>query len=165
MKGPNGEPAPGEPQAARPTPPAKVEARLIAPKETTIAARAPAQVEARDGAAANAGWMIQIGATDDPGKANALLIRARAQNRSTLASAKPVTEKIGKGTGAYLPRALRRALISLRPRIRLPLPQTQWIFLLSRPTTDAQPSAELSDPCHRVEPRSGVAASERPWPD
>ena len=101
VKGPNGEPAPGEPQAARPTPPAKVEARLIAPKETTIAARAPAQVEARDGAAANAGWMIQIGATDDLGKANALLIRARAQNRSTLASAKPVTEKARKAQGIY----------------------------------------------------------------
>ena len=41
--------------------------------------------------------MIQIGATDDPAKANALLIRARAQNRSTLASAKPVTEMVRKG--------------------------------------------------------------------
>ena len=41
--------------------------------------------------------MIQIGATDDPAKANALLIRARAQNRTTLASAKPVTEMVRKG--------------------------------------------------------------------
>ena len=43
------------------------------------------------------GWMIQIGATDDPAKANALLSRARERNRSTLASAKPFTEKVQKG--------------------------------------------------------------------
>ena len=35
--------------------------------------------------------------TDDPAKANALLIRARERNRSTLASAKPVTEKVHRG--------------------------------------------------------------------
>ena len=101
VKGPDGAPAPGEPQApadaaTRP----RLEARLTAPKETTIAARAPAQA-APDGGAAHAGWMIQIGATDDLAKANALLIRARAQNRSTLASAKPVTEKARNGQGTY----------------------------------------------------------------
>ena len=44
-----------------------------------------------------AGWMIQIGAPDDLAKANALLIRARERNPSTLASAKPLTEKVRKG--------------------------------------------------------------------
>ena len=44
--------------------------------------------------------MIQIGATDDPAKANALLIRAREQNRSILAAATPVTEKVRMGAGA-----------------------------------------------------------------
>ena len=41
--------------------------------------------------------MIQIGAPDNPDKANALLNRARERNRSTLASAKPLTEKVRKG--------------------------------------------------------------------
>ena len=43
--------------------------------------------------------MIQIGATDDLAKANALLIRARELNRSTLAAAKPVTEPVRKRDG------------------------------------------------------------------
>ena len=41
--------------------------------------------------------MIQVGATDNPVKANALLTLARERNPSTLASAKPVTEKVRKG--------------------------------------------------------------------
>ena len=48
-------------------------------------------------AAAGAGWMIQIGAPENLAKANALLSRARERNRSTLASAKPLTEKVRKG--------------------------------------------------------------------
>ena len=54
-----------------------------------------------DGGAARGGWMIQIGATDDPAKANALLIRARARNPSTLASARPITEKVHKGGDTF----------------------------------------------------------------
>ncbi len=42
------------------------------------------------------GVMIQIGATDDQGKAQELLARARAQTRS-LASAQPFTEKVQRG--------------------------------------------------------------------
>ena len=45
--------------------------------------------------------MIQIGATDDAGKANDLLIRARAQNRGALASARAVTEKFKKGGDVF----------------------------------------------------------------
>jgi D-alanyl-D-alanine carboxypeptidase len=41
--------------------------------------------------------MIQIGATDDAAKATALLGKALARDRSHLAGAKPVTEKIQKG--------------------------------------------------------------------
>ena len=41
--------------------------------------------------------MIQIGAPDSPAKADALLTRARERNPSTLASAKPLTEKVRKG--------------------------------------------------------------------
>jgi D-alanyl-D-alanine carboxypeptidase len=40
--------------------------------------------------------MIQIGATDDQGKAQELLARARSQARS-LASAQPFTEKVQRG--------------------------------------------------------------------
>jgi D-alanyl-D-alanine carboxypeptidase len=103
VKGPAG--APSEPQSATPTPPARpqgseAEAGLAASKET-IAARAPAQVEAREGGAAQTGWTIQIGAADDLAKANALLIRARARNRSTLSSAKPVTEMVRRGQETY----------------------------------------------------------------
>ena len=41
--------------------------------------------------------MIQIGATDDAGKANDLLARAKTQGRANLASARPFTEKVQKG--------------------------------------------------------------------
>jgi D-alanyl-D-alanine carboxypeptidase len=47
---------------------------------------------------AKSGWVVQIGASDNAEKANDLLIRARAQNRS-LAAAKPITEKVKKGVG------------------------------------------------------------------
>jgi D-alanyl-D-alanine carboxypeptidase len=54
-----------------------------------------------DGAPAPGSWMIQIGATDDLAQANALLAHARERNRSTLAAAKPVTETVRKGDGAF----------------------------------------------------------------
>jgi len=64
--------------------------------EATVAARVEdSHTQAHDG------WMIQIGATDDADKANSLLIRARAQTRSALASARPFTEKVQKGDGAF----------------------------------------------------------------
>jgi D-alanyl-D-alanine carboxypeptidase len=117
VKGPDGASAESARQPAQPAataeaamPPARlpgpqVQARLMpsasarprAPEGTAVAARAPSQVEENDSGDARGGWMIQIGATDDPGKANALLIRARAQNRTTLALAKPVTEKVRNG--------------------------------------------------------------------
>ena len=57
----------------------------------------PAGQDEATGDASAGGWMIQIGAPDSLAKANALLTRARERNRSTLASAKPVTEKVRKG--------------------------------------------------------------------
>ncbi|MGO8740669.1 serine hydrolase [Rhodoblastus sp.] len=45
------------------------------------------------------GWMIQIGATDDVGKAAELLDKAKARRGALLASAKPFTEKVQKGHG------------------------------------------------------------------
>lgn len=43
-----------------------------------------------------AGWIIQIGATDDAAKANDLLSRAKGKSRS-VASAQAFTEKVQKG--------------------------------------------------------------------
>jgi D-alanyl-D-alanine carboxypeptidase len=43
------------------------------------------------------GWMIQIGATDDAAKADALLARAKARRLSVLDDAKPFTQKVKKG--------------------------------------------------------------------
>jgi len=62
--------------------------------------RAPAEdpvikIEAARGA--KAGWAIQLGAVDDVEKANALLARARSQDRQLPASARPYTEKVQKG--------------------------------------------------------------------
>lgn len=49
-------------------------------------------------------WMIQLGATDDEGKAKEILARARAKAAGPLASASPFTEKVEKG-GSTLFRA------------------------------------------------------------
>lgn len=43
------------------------------------------------------GWMIQIGATEDPDKANQLLSRARSQLQGFPATARAFTEKVQKG--------------------------------------------------------------------
>jgi D-alanyl-D-alanine carboxypeptidase len=47
------------------------------------------------------GWVIQVGISDDAAKANALLARARAQNRGQLARARPFTEKVAKGEDVF----------------------------------------------------------------
>ncbi len=59
-----------------------------------------------DGAAkaSEKGWIIQIGATDDPAKAQALLDKARQHGRALLAGARPVTEKV-RGADGTLYRA------------------------------------------------------------
>ena len=66
--------------------------------EETRVARADESSEAAP--TPKGGWIVQIGATDDAGKANDLLIRAKAQNRA-LASAKPFTEKFKKGEDTF----------------------------------------------------------------
>jgi D-alanyl-D-alanine carboxypeptidase len=49
-------------------------------------------------AVARSGWMIQIGATGDMGKATELLARAKSQGRKTLTTAQALTEKVQKGS-------------------------------------------------------------------
>ena len=72
---------------------AALEARAKA--ATTIAAEtAPAPAD-------HAGWIIQIGISDDAAKANDLLTRARAQNHGQLAQARPFTEKVAKGEDIF----------------------------------------------------------------
>jgi D-alanyl-D-alanine carboxypeptidase len=94
------------PPSAKPS--AKIQARLAAASALVMpplgrpenaadeARRASRQDDDSDNLIAR-GVMIQIGAPDNLAKANALLSRARERNRSTLASAKPVTEKVRKG--------------------------------------------------------------------
>jgi D-alanyl-D-alanine carboxypeptidase len=57
-----------------------------------------ASAESHRPAAAHGGWMIQIGATDDIGKATALLARAKSEGAKALTSAQPFTEKVQKGS-------------------------------------------------------------------
>ncbi len=69
--------------------------------EATVPNRPSARSEDGEADQPGKGWMIQIGATDDAAKANALLDRARQRNRSILASARPVTEKVRKGEDTF----------------------------------------------------------------
>ena len=107
--------------------------------------------------------MIQIGATDDAAKASALLARARERNRSILAAAKPVTEKVRKGEDTFY-RARFAGLDPASAEIRLPLAQTQRILLLRRPRLTRETSSP-GPPFLCLERLSLVAASEHPWPD
>ncbi len=85
-------PAAIEPQpsrAAAPRPPANVQV-------TSSIAKAPEKVQAT-------GWVIQLGATDDEGKAKGIISNAKAKTRS-LADARGFTETVERG-GATLFRA------------------------------------------------------------
>ena len=79
-----------ESRAAQDAKAAKVEESRPA-EETRVAKSAETRPAARDG------WKVQIAATDDADKASDMLSRAQAENRSTLALAKPFTEKVQKG--------------------------------------------------------------------
>jgi D-alanyl-D-alanine carboxypeptidase len=97
------------PASAKPS--AKTQARLAAASALVMpplgrpspvedqrrSARASQQDQDSNGPTARGSWIIQVGAADNPVKANALLTLARERNPSTLASAKPVTEKVRKG--------------------------------------------------------------------
>ncbi len=66
-------------------------------EETKIAVAPPRPAESAPPPAARPGLLIQVGATDDEAKANALLARAKAQGPAALASAQGFTEKVQKG--------------------------------------------------------------------
>ncbi|HXW21250.1 MAG TPA: serine hydrolase [Roseiarcus sp.] len=71
------------------------------------AAPAPQDSESRptaseeDRSAGRDGWIVQIAATDDAGKATDMLNRAKSQNPSLLGMAKPFTEKVQKGDSTF----------------------------------------------------------------
>ncbi|HZZ62830.1 MAG TPA: serine hydrolase [Roseiarcus sp.] len=90
-------------EAAAPAKPKAVEpgARSSAAAEKTVAALPPAKSDGEEDAGSPKGWVIQIGATDDAAKANALLEKARQRNRSIPASARPVAEKVRKGEDTF----------------------------------------------------------------
>jgi D-alanyl-D-alanine carboxypeptidase len=91
VKGPDSVPSP-EP---RPATAAKAVVASHPKEETRIARSEEARSTVRDE------WMIQIGASDNPEKVDDLLSRAKAANRSTLASAKPFTQKVGNGDTTF----------------------------------------------------------------
>ncbi len=70
--------------------------------DATQVAKTVAKTDAKSDAqhAAKGDWIIQIGAADNAAKANSLLIRAKAGDR-TLASARPITEKFKKGGDVF----------------------------------------------------------------
>jgi D-alanyl-D-alanine carboxypeptidase len=74
------------------------EKTLTAMLEPTRSETVTAADAHRPPAAAHTGWMIQIGATDDIGKATALLARAKSEGTRALTSAQPFTEKVQKGS-------------------------------------------------------------------
>jgi D-alanyl-D-alanine carboxypeptidase len=81
---------------------AKTETRLEIAKVEPVrvaALRSNAEDEpvAHSGRPQNAGWMIQIGATDEAAKAQELLVRAKSESHAALSRARPFTEKIQKG--------------------------------------------------------------------
>ncbi len=88
------------PSATRAAAPAKDhgQEKALTAKLEPIHGDSVAAAESHRPAAARNGWMIQIGATDDVGKATALLVRAKSEGAKALTSAQPFTEKVQKGS-------------------------------------------------------------------
>jgi D-alanyl-D-alanine carboxypeptidase len=103
---------------AEPTPEPKAEAKIahrIEPRQAELRngasahgkteAKAEAKADARaESARSTSGWVIQLAATDDEGKAREILSRARSRASGALGDASAFTEKVAKG-GATLFRA------------------------------------------------------------
>jgi len=79
--------------------------RVAKAREIGVATTTPSAIRSANSQAARAdqarpsrpGWMIQIGAAENPDKANQLLSRARSQLQGFPANAKAFTEKVQKG--------------------------------------------------------------------
>lgn len=95
---------PDEPAAAPARTTTQVAAAPAQPAPVTALAKSPAARPAPEPAqthqatiVASGKWVIQLGATDDEGKAKDILDRARSKAAGTLGSASPFTEKVEKG--------------------------------------------------------------------
>lgn len=86
------------PDPATPAPPAKPKGDADR-AGATVGAVAADNSDHEDPKAIGKDWIIQLGATDDPAKAHALLDKALRQGRAPLAGAKPVTEKVRSADG------------------------------------------------------------------
>ncbi|MCA0418172.1 MAG: SPOR domain-containing protein [Proteobacteria bacterium] len=85
--------------------PAAPVARKIEAAPAKVQVQEPAPAMSHQAAIVASGkWVIQLGATDDEGKAKEILARAKAKASTSLASASPFTEKVAKG-GSTLFRA------------------------------------------------------------
>ncbi|RYE34881.1 MAG: D-alanyl-D-alanine carboxypeptidase [Hyphomicrobiales bacterium] len=85
--------------------PAAPVARKVEAAPAKVQAQEPAPAMSHQAAIVASGkWVIQLGATDDEGKAKEILARAKAKASTSLASASPFTEKVDKG-GSTLFRA------------------------------------------------------------
>ena len=113
-------------ETGEPTPPPKPKAGAEATASNRASARSDDDADGR-----GKSWMIQIGATDDAAKADALLERARKRTRSIPASAEPVTQKVRKGEDTFY-RARFAGLDFGFGGNRLPLPQTRRLLLFRR---------------------------------
>ena len=89
-------PAPAvKPAAAAPAMPPRAKEETQVVRNDQVAHADDARANPRDA------WIIQIGATSDAAQANDLLNRAMLKDKSALASAKPLTEKIKRGDDIF----------------------------------------------------------------
>jgi len=93
-------------EAERPSPPSAVSAAPTQLRRASsgLGSRRGPEPRGETGAeekGAQRGWTVQIGATDDKAKAEALITRALQKNRAALAAARPVTETVRKGEDTY----------------------------------------------------------------
>ncbi|MBM3609532.1 MAG: D-alanyl-D-alanine carboxypeptidase, partial [Alphaproteobacteria bacterium] len=104
VSGPAGATRPAQPRTYFIAPPAPIPAAQpgrqaqpqAKPQSRQTAAAAPARTAQRPAAAAR-GIMIQVGATDDKAKAQALIEKARSKGQGHLSRATPFTEQVAKG--------------------------------------------------------------------
>jgi D-alanyl-D-alanine carboxypeptidase len=87
----------GAPPARLVKPETRVEIARAEPPHAAVLRASEEEAAPHSGRPQNAGWMIQIGATDEAAKAQELLNRAKGERHAGLGHARPFTEKIQKG--------------------------------------------------------------------
>jgi D-alanyl-D-alanine carboxypeptidase len=86
------------PAPSKTKPESRVEIAKAEPARAPLARAQPEEDPSfRSGRPQNAGWMIQIGATDEASKAQELLARAKSEGHAILGHARGFTEKVQRG--------------------------------------------------------------------